>query len=99
MVSEIFENLSLIDNMDYNIFDLNDLAEKHALSYLSYEIFSRHKYFEDNLIKESKFKLFIKEITRGYDRNVTYHNDLHAGDVLQTIYCIIGKGDWVTVKK
>ena len=98
LMSNVFQNLSTIENYDFNIFELNDLVERQTLSFISLEIFSKLNYFDDKIVNEDKFRSFIKEVTKGYDRNVTYHNDLHAADVLQTTYVILIKGDVINVK-
>jgi hypothetical protein len=45
-----------------------------------------------NLIKYPNFENFIKKISKGYIRENTYHNDLHAGDVTQTCMVFLRKG-------
>lgn len=97
ILSAVKANLETIENFDYNIFDLDDLLDKQTITYLSLEIFRNLNFFEEGILKEDKYINFIKEITDGYDRNVTYHNDLHAADVLQTSYVIIQKGSLKTV--
>jgi hypothetical protein len=97
LISNVNSNLGKIDDFDYNIFELDELLEKHTLPYLSMEIMSKLNYFEEKLLGEEKFRYFLREVTKGYDRNVTYHNDLHAADVLQTTYIILMKGDLRTV--
>jgi len=56
------------------------------------EIFSRWDFFE-GFISQDKFTNFIKEITIGYNRNIAYHNDLHAGDVFQTLNYMLVTSD------
>jgi hypothetical protein len=97
-MANVFQNLSTIDNFDYNIFELNDLVERQTLSFISLEIFSKQNYFDEKIINEDKFRSFVKEVTKGYDRNLTYHNDLHAADVLQTTFFIIKKGNVANVQ-
>jgi hypothetical protein len=80
-----------IEDFDFDIFELDKIAKKNSLYYISREIFDSLYFFED-LIPENKFKRFITEITNGYSRNVQYHNDLHAADVLQTTYVLMEKG-------
>ena len=63
---------------------MDSLLQNKTLSSMATEIFSRRNYF-DEFIDEEKFSNFIKEITKGYDRQVAYHNDLHAGDVFQIL--------------
>ena len=98
-MSSVIHNLSKLENYDYDIFELNDLVERQALSFISLEIFTNLNYFDDNILEENKFRSFIREITKGYHRNVTYHNDLHAADVLQTTYLLMMKGDVINVIK
>lgn len=97
VLSAIRSNLDNIESFDYNIFDLDDLLDKQTIMHLSLEIFRKFKFFEEGLLKEDKYTNFIKEVINGYDRNVTYHNDLHAADVLQTTYVIIQRGFLKTV--
>lgn len=96
VIAAINNNLEKVNSFDYDIFELDRIIEKKSLNYLSYEIFNNNDYF-DELIDETKFKNFINEISSGYDRKVKYHNDLHAGDVMQTTHMMIMKGDLVLV--
>ncbi len=97
VIAAVNNNLENVNSFDYDIFELDRLIEKKSLNYLSYEIFNNNNYF-DELIDETKFKNFINEISSGYDRKVKYHNDLHAGDVMQTTNMMIMKGDLILVK-
>jgi hypothetical protein len=90
------EILKIIDKFDFNIFELNELVEKKSLHFILYEIFDRYDYFTD-MIDEVKYKNFIYKIIDGYSRNVSYHNDLHAADVLQTTFIMIEHGDLINV--
>jgi hypothetical protein len=98
LLGKIFSHLENVAKLEFNIFDLDELVERKTTFYLSYEIFSREDYF-DSLIDEDKFKNFINEIIKGYNRSIPYHNDLHAGDVLQTLYHVIVSGDLENVRK
>jgi hypothetical protein len=98
LLGKIFSHLENVAKLEFNIFDLDELVERKTTFYLSYEIFSRKDYF-DSLIDEDKFKNFINEIIKGYNRSIPYHNDLHAGDVLQTLYHVIVSGDLENVRK
>jgi hypothetical protein len=61
------------------------------LSLVLTEIFDRYCYF-DKYVDENKLKSFVEAISKGYDRTIPYHNDLHGVDVLQTVYVIVEKG-------
>lgn len=91
-ISRAYEAISNIHNFDFNIFEVNELLEKRTLFHISTEIFSRLNYF-DSLMKESTFRAFISAITDGYNRNVAYHNDLHAGDCFQTMFVMLETGN------
>lgn len=93
MQIKINECLNKIECFDFDVFELDNLVGDQTLFYLSHEICNSLLFFED-LVNESKFKNFIQEITKGYYRSdVKYHNDLHASDVLQTLYNMIERGD------
>lgn len=91
------KNLLTIEKLDYNIFELNELVETQSLSFLSLEIFKKLDFFNKKIINEDRFKKFVDKVTKGYDRNVTYHNDLHAADVLQTAFAILFNSDSIKV--
>lgn len=91
LIGKLNESLNKIEGFDFDIFELDDLINRKSLYYVSHEIFSMLNFYDD-LIPESIFKSFIEEITEGYSRNIPYHTDLHACDVLQTCYCIMEKG-------
>ncbi len=86
------ESLSKYEDFDFDIFELDQIAGKSSLLYLSREIFDSLYFFVD-LIPEMKFRNLISEITKGYSRESKYHNDLHAADVLQTVYILMEKGN------
>jgi hypothetical protein len=94
LVIVVTELLKQVDRFDFNIFELNELVEKKSLHYILYEIFDRYNYFE-NMLDERKYKNFIFKIIDGYNRSVSYHNDLHAADVLQTTFIMIEKGNLI----
>lgn len=91
------KNLCTIEKLDYNIFELNELVETQSLTILSLEIFKKLDFFNKKLLSEEGVKRFVDKVTKGYDRNVTYHNDLHAADVLQTSFAIIRNSETLKV--
>jgi cAMP-specific phosphodiesterase 4 len=88
-LQKVNQILSHIHSFEFNIFELDQLTEKYTLKYMTYEIFQRFNFFEKNIVSESKFDKFMNVLIDGYDRNIPYHNDLHAGDILQTTYMMI----------
>jgi cAMP-specific phosphodiesterase 4 len=98
MALRITDCLGKVDSFDFNIFEMDEVVGRKALKYVSFEIFNKYNFFEE-ILDENKYKNFIAKITEGYDRNIVYHNDLHAADVLQTMYVMLEKGNLVLVSK
>lgn len=91
IAGEVCNILLKIEDIEFNIFELDKLVGKDSMLYMSNEIFQNLYFFED-VIDEMKFRKFICKVIEGYDRKVAYHNDLHAADVLQTLYVMMEKG-------
>ena len=69
----------------FNIFDFEEkVGKENILSATSIFIFNHHDLFD--LIPYNKFEHFVFEITKGYHRENPYHTDLHAADMLQSIF-------------
>ncbi len=91
VASQLNSCLNKIEDFDFNVFELDELVGKDTLLYVANEIFSSLNFYED-IIDEKCFRSFVGAIALGYSRTVSYHNDLHATDVLQTTYVIMEKG-------
>lgn len=91
-LSFCYNSLEDIDDLQFNIFNHSKSLGKSLLKSISYEIFNREGYFND-LLSAREYNCFIQEVTDGYNKNNPYHNDLHAADVLQTVYCMIVHGN------
>lgn len=93
IIARVFNQITKIDQCDFNIFELDELLGKKATIYVATEILSRFNIVEMEIVEKEIFKNFIAEIVEHYDRvNAIYHNDLHAGDVMQTVFTIITRG-------
>jgi hypothetical protein len=89
--------LTRITSFDFDIFEVDSIVGKKTLRFISHEIFNKYNFYEE-IIDERKYKNFIGQIADGYNRNILYHNDIHAADVLQTFYVMLEKGNLVDVK-
>jgi hypothetical protein len=85
-----------IHTTEFDIFSINDILDKKTMLLVTQQILSKYEFFQ-SLLNEKTFKNFIQEITDGYNRSVSYHNDLHGADVMQTVYILIEKGDLIKV--
>ena len=94
------EQMKKINTPEFNIFELNEVLEKRTSIYIANEILSPFEILENEIIPKSIFKNFIEKIISGYNRkNAIYHNDLHAGDVMQTSYTILNQGKLIKKMK
>lgn len=89
--------LTNLDDFEFDIFELDKYLKEKTLYYITYEVFCEKGYF-DNLIKEKTFNNVMEEVSKGYNRNIPYHNDLHAGDVFQTVFLMFTLGDLEEVR-
>jgi hypothetical protein len=85
--------LTEIPSYEFDVFKLDSDIGNKVLLCVSKCIFQQCDLFK--LIPEKKFLDFIQELTNDYSRSVEYHNDLHAADVLQTLYVIVVGGSLV----
>ena len=93
----MFENLAEFTKMlesrnsfDFDVFKFDQLTKGNCLYHFTYNLFSSLDFFE--LINEAVFKEFIIQIKEGYSRENSYHNDIHATDVLQSWFAIVDNG-------
>lgn len=92
LATDLNNCISKVEDFDFDIFELDSLVQTNSLFYVANEIFSIQNFFEDTL-DENTFRNFIRSVTNGYDRSIAYHNDLHAADVLQTVFVLMEKGN------
>jgi len=94
IIAKLNEQMEKISSCDFDIFELDNLLGKKTSVYLSSEILGRLSLVDNGDVPQNILSNFIKEIVAHYDRNkAIYHNDLHAGDVMQTVYTIFVKGN------
>ncbi len=75
-----------IDSDSFNIFEFEKkIGKEHTLPSLGIYVLNHHELF-DELVPYDKFEHFVYEIAKGYHRENPYHTDLHAADMLQSIY-------------
>ncbi len=90
-ILKVTQLLETVRNYDFNIFELDEYIGKKIGFYVINTIFSNLDL--DHLYDKEKFRNCITEITEGYNREIEYHNDIHATDVLQTGFVMINKGE------
>jgi hypothetical protein len=88
---------STIDEPNFNLFEFDKIVGRdNTLSAITCYMFISLGLF--SLINYQKFEKFIDTIHQGYNKNIPYHNDLHAADVVQTCYIYLKYGNIIQVK-
>ena len=94
IVASMYDQMSKIDKCDFNIFELDKILGKKTVIYTATEILNNFPFVDNDIIPLNILKNFIVQIVEHYDREkAIYHNDLHAGDVMQTSYTIFTQGN------
>ena len=89
IINSLYEtNLNLlfnIDDKDFNIFEFEkQVGKENTLPLVGKYIFDSFNYGE--IINKTKYINWCKKISEGYNRNNSYHTDLHAADIAHTSY-------------
>ena len=94
IVASMYDQMNKIDKCDFNIFEIDQILGKKTSIYIAIEILNKFPFVENNDVPSDILKNFTSQIVEHYDRvKAIYHNDLHAGDVMQTSYTIFIQGD------
>ena len=85
--------LSKINTPEFDIFSLDSLTDAKGSLFVAEEIIDRLDIVKSDIFERNILKSFLNELVEGYSReNAYYHNDLHAADVMQTLYTMLIKG-------
>ena len=90
---KIMNILSKVDSPDFDIFTLDSLTDSKGPLFVAEEIIERLDIFKSDILEIDILKNFLNQVIEGYSReNAYYHNDLHAADVMQTLFTMMIKG-------
>ena len=80
------EENTILENENFNIFEFEKkIGKEHILPSLSVYVLNFYELFVE-IVPYNKFENFVYEIAKGYHRENPYHTDLHAADMLQSIF-------------
>jgi calcium/calmodulin-dependent 3',5'-cyclic nucleotide phosphodiesterase len=83
-----------IETKDFNIFHFTEKVDRNRVLPIIYnEVLNGLKIKETHSINIEKLEKFSYMIQDGYNQNVLYHNDLHAIDLCQTLFCWVNKAN------
>lgn len=67
------------------------VGRDRTLSIIYKSILTKMNIMDGFVIDPAKLHVFLYKITKGYNKEILYHNDLHACDVAQTVYSWFSK--------
>ena len=86
------EILKNVDSIDFNTLSFcRQLGRKQGLAVITIHILQQLGM--SSLLDKTKLTNFMGQIYKGYRRDVEYHNDMHAADVLQMVYVCLTHGE------
>ena len=89
--TEALEELRNVDSYDFNIFRLRELTNGRELETILPYVLAKNGLIGSNKLEFNNLMSFIREIAAGY-KSITYHNQTHGADVLQTFNFFMGEG-------
>ena len=92
--AKLITMMSRIEYPDFDIFELDELMSEKASVLIANEILKRVDFVQSGIIDMGVLTNFIVKVVDSYSRtNALYHNDLHAADVMQTLFTMMMRGD------
>jgi hypothetical protein len=80
-----------LDDKDFNIFEFEQkVGKENTLPLIGKYIFEYFNFGE--IMNKGKFNNWCKKISEGYNRNNSYHTDLHAADVAHSCFIYFKMG-------
>ena len=88
LVEKYFEDIKLIPDKDFNIFDFqNKVGYQNVLPIMCYIIMKTLGLIDNKIISVKKLNSFLFTVSDNYKQTTLYHNSLHGSDVTQSICC------------
>ena len=82
-----------ISSIDFDTIKFcKETGRRAGLSAITIHIMTQLK-LDSSLINKQKLSKFLGIIYKGYRRDVEYHNDMHAADILQMTYVFLSQGN------
>lgn len=85
-VIKLLENGIDTDFINWNIWDLYEIADHYTMSICTNYLFNKLNLFSKLNISSTKFLSFICCIEKGYLKDIDYHSSIHATDVMINSY-------------
>ncbi|KAA6420588.1 MAG: hypothetical protein FRX49_09381 [Trebouxia sp. A1-2] len=79
-------------NWQFDIFALADATPGYTLSLLTFHVMKQSGLVQEYSLDESKLQAFLRQIERGYDPSIPYHNSIHVASVVQITHMLLTRG-------
>ncbi|KAJ3272942.1 hypothetical protein HDV01_005139 [Terramyces sp. JEL0728] len=89
VATQIIQLLDEYTNPFFDVIQLDVVSEGHALFYVGSRIFQDQDFQSLLGTNERVFRHFMGKIENGYERGNTYHNSIHAADVMHCLYYLV----------
>ena len=89
MNGELNSLLQTINQWGMNVFRLSDLTNNRPLTVLGYNIFKSRGLLQLLDIKENVFIKYFTALEGSYKKDVPYHNNFHATDVMHSVHVLL----------
>lgn len=86
---DIDKALSNLDSYDFDIFQVDKVTNGHPLVYVGLKLFEKYDLARKFSIPVKTLRAFFEKLEAGYLSN-SYHNKIHAADVMQTLNVYLG---------
>ncbi|KAJ3273736.1 cAMP-specific 3',5'-cyclic phosphodiesterase 4D [Terramyces sp. JEL0728] len=83
---EVLEYLERIPEYSFPIFEFADATNQNPLFVMSHKLVIQSGLLSKLQFSPVKFMNFMADVEKGYDPNLSYHNSIHATDVLHGIH-------------
>lgn len=91
LISLIFihEILERACDWSFDVFHLADVTSNRPLLVLTNYIFEKHNLMKTLNVPTTMLLNFLNSVEQNYNNSNSYHNNIHATDVVQSAYCLL----------
>jgi cAMP-specific phosphodiesterase 4 len=86
--ADMINELNRVADLNFNVFNLSKYSNNLELCVLMNHLMKLHNFNETINVNSLHYKNYFFQINTNYRKN-TFHNSIHASDVVQTLYFII----------
>lgn len=90
LTTEAISNLLVdLNEWSFNIFKIDEATDGRPIIFIAYAVFKNYALYESFKLEENVVRRFFTAVEAGYRRELPYHNNIHAADVMQSVYVFL----------